>query len=194
MIYRWTILLLLVLGIGVVVYALPATLSLPPGPRPGLEPLTIPQAADQLRQAGLSGAPLVEAARDMVSERMAYSRRNSFDSPPRAFERGYGYCTQQSRALVELLTRLGFEARVVHAFRNRFPDGTITSHSWVQVQVEGQVRYVDPIFYDAEGAALTFTPLSEVQEISPLLRGFETWGAPAVNAHRFYRTGKDQEW
>jgi transglutaminase-like putative cysteine protease len=59
----------------------------------------------------------VEAARTLLSERMQYYRRNSLNAPARAFQRGYGYCVQQAYALVELLRRLGFEARVVHAHR-----------------------------------------------------------------------------
>jgi transglutaminase-like putative cysteine protease len=179
---------------GVPLYALPVTLSLPHGVRPGFEPLSISQAAMQLRESGKSGMELVEAARALVADRMVYSRRNSFDSYAKAFGRGYGYCSQQANALAYLLTQLGFEAKVVHAFRNRFPDGSLTSHAWVQVLVDDEVRYVDSIFYDADGAELTFTPLSEVQEVSPVLRFLERWGAPAGNAHRYYLTGKDQDW
>jgi len=183
-----------VMAIGVPLYALPATLSLPQGVRPGLESLTISQATQQLRGSGESGMELVEAARAFVGERMAYSRRNSFDSYAKAFERGYGYCSQQANALADLLTQLGFEAKIVHAFRNRFPDGTVTSHAWVQVVVDDEVRDVDSIFYNADAAEVTFTPLSEVGEVPPVLRLFETWGAPAVNAHRYYLSGKDQDW
>lgn len=48
---------------GLPIYALPASLSLPRGRRPGLAPLTIPQAAQQLKASGKSGWALVEAAR-----------------------------------------------------------------------------------------------------------------------------------
>jgi transglutaminase-like putative cysteine protease len=185
---------IVVMVIGVPLYALPATFSLPPGPRPGLQALTISRAAVQMRALGKSGMELVEAARSLVAERMAYSRRNSFDSYAKAFERGYGYCSQQANALADLLTQMGFEATVVHAFRNRFPDGTVTSHAWVQVVVDDKFRFVDSLFYDANAGEITFTPLSEVMEVPPVLRFFETWGVPAVNAHRYYLTGKDQDW
>jgi hypothetical protein len=53
---------------------------------------------------------------------------------------------------------------------------------------------VDTLFYDPEAGRLAFTPLSVVQGVSPGLRLLEAWGAPAVNAHRYYLTGKDQDW
>jgi hypothetical protein len=125
---------------------------------------------------------------------MAYSRRNSFNGYARAFERGYGYCSQQARALADLLTRLGFEASVVHAFQNRFADGSVTAHAWVQVIAEGEAYDVDSLFYDPDHSRITFTPISEVQEVPQLLTYLEWWGAPAVNAHRYYLTGRDQDW
>jgi transglutaminase-like putative cysteine protease len=177
---------------GLPLYALPATLLLPPGSRPGIEALTLAEAARRLQATGMSGMALVEAARALVSERMQYCRRNSFDSPAKAFERGYGFCTQQAYALANLLPLLGFEARVVHAFRNRFPDGSKGGHTWVRVRVEGKTHYVDSVCFDAETGQLTFTPLSRVTDHSPAFRLLTKWGEAAVNAHRYYITGKDE--
>ncbi|HSR31705.1 MAG TPA: transglutaminase domain-containing protein [Anaerolineae bacterium] len=184
---------LVVIGfvLGLPLYALPATLSLPSGLRPGIKALTLDEAARQLRASEKTGADLVEAARALVADRMSYCRRNSFDSPERAFERGYGYCTQQACALIELLTRLGFEAKVVHAFRNRFPDGSVGGHAWVRVTVEGEARTIDSIHYKAETGKLAFTPLSKVLDHTRLFKLVTGWGEAAVNAHRYYRTGKD---
>jgi transglutaminase-like putative cysteine protease len=175
-------------------YAVPATLSLPRGQRPGVKQLSISQAAQQLKDSKLAGMALVEAARALIEERMTYSRRNSFDSYERAFARGYGYCVQQSYALVDLLRKIGFDARVVQAFRNRFPSVKVSSHAWVRVVVDGQIHDLDTIFYDADAAAITFEPVSDVTGISPLFKAFTYWGATAVNSHRYYLTGKDQEW
>jgi transglutaminase-like putative cysteine protease len=177
---------------GLPLYALPATLMLPRGPRPGIGELTLAGAAAQLRATGKTGAALVEAARALVAERMQYCRRNSFDSPSRAFERGYGYCTQHAYALADLLARLGFEARVVHAFRNRFLDGGKSGHAWVRVTVDGAERDVDSLFQDATTGELTFTSLSRVLDHAPLFRLVTQWGEAALNAHRYYRTGKDE--
>jgi transglutaminase-like putative cysteine protease len=179
---------------GVPLYALPATLSLPPGQRPGVEPLTISEAVAQLQASGKSGMDLVQAARSLVAERMAYSRRNSFDIPNRAFERGYGFCIQQAYALTDLLSQLGFTTKVIHAFRNRFPDGTVSGHAWVRVIVDGQEFDVDSIHYDASTLKVKFTPISQVLEVSPAFGLFAGWGCTAVNAHRYYMTGKDRDW
>jgi transglutaminase-like putative cysteine protease len=183
---------LLAIAVGVPAYALPATLSLPRGQRPGIGKLTILQAAQQLRERGKAGWDLVEAARALVAGRMQYCRRNSFDSAAKAFERGYGYCVQHAYALAALLTRLGFEAKVVQAFQNRFPDEEVSSHAWASVTVDDETRYVDSLFYNAQAARITFTPLSRVTGVSPLFKAFTWWGATAVNAHRFYRSGKDE--
>ena len=179
--------------VGLPLYALPATLSLPAGLRRGIKELTLEEAARQLRGTGKTGAELTEAARALVAERMQYCRRNSFDSPAKAFQRGYGYCTQQAYALTDLLTRLGIEARPVYAFRNRFQDGIVGGHTWVRVTLDGEARDIDVLFYDAGAGELTFSPLSTVRRHTPLFKWATKWGEAALNAHRYYRTGKDFE-
>jgi len=87
---RMAPLALLAVAAGVPLYGLPATLTLPRGQRPGVERLTLAQAAQDLRASGRTGWDLVEAARTSVGQRMQYCRRNSYDSAARAFERGYG--------------------------------------------------------------------------------------------------------
>lgn len=191
MVIKYAAIIVFVFLAGVPLYALPATLTLPPGQRPGVEELTIEQAAQRLNASGKEGWELVEAARSLVAERMAYSRRNSFDTAGRAFERGYGYCTQHAFALSHLLADLGFEARVVQAFQNRFPDGQVTAHAWVSVNLDGGTRHVDALFYDQENQELGFTPLSEITDVSPAFKLVAFWGGTAVNAHRYYLTGKD---
>jgi hypothetical protein len=177
--------------VGVPLFALPATLSLGWEKRPGLEHQTISLAVERLRETGKVGWPLVEAARKLVEERMEYSRRNSFDSAPRAFERGYGYCQQQAYMLVDILNRLGFEAKVVGAYKNKFPNGSVEGHAWVHVTYAGESRYVDSIFYDQQNGEITFIPLSKVFDYTIPFRVFAAWGSSAVNAYRFYITGKD---
>jgi transglutaminase-like putative cysteine protease len=190
-IIRILLIALFAILIGVPLYAIPATLSLPSGPRPEVEEITIKQAAQQLKKTGKTGWALVEAARALVADRMKYSRRNSYDPAGRAFERGYGYCMQQAYALTSLLTELGFEAKVVHAFQNRFPDGEVTAHAWVSVRVNDETRYKDSLFYDEHACELDFDPLSKVLDVSPVLKLLTFWGGAAVNAHRYYVTGKD---
>jgi hypothetical protein len=187
-----TLLVVVAILVGVPLYAVLATVSLPPGPRPGIEELTIAQAVQQLRQTGKSGWVLVEAARAMVAKRMQYCRRNSFDTFDRAFKRGYGYCQQQAYALTEILKRLGFEAKVVQAFQNKLPDGTVGGHAWVSVTHESASRYIDSIHYDAHAGEIMFTPLTKVWDYTPVTRVFFGWGCAMVNAHRYYMTGKDR--
>lgn len=177
--------------VGLPLYALPATLSLGAGQRPGVEELALEEAAMQVAATGKTGMALVEAARALVAGRMQYCRRNSFDSPATAFKRGYGYCVQQAYALADLLVGLGIEAKIVQAFRNRFPDGTVGGHAWVRVTVDSEERDVDSIFYDVETGELTFTSLTKVTNHTPLFKLLTQWGEAAVNAHRYYRTGKD---
>jgi hypothetical protein len=47
------------------------------------------------------------------------------------------------------------------------------------------------IFYDAETGELTFTSLTSVTNHTPLFKLVTQWGEAALNAHRYYRTGKD---
>jgi hypothetical protein len=182
---------MLVGNFGLALYAVPAIFSLSKGIRPGLEPLTLTQAVRQLRVTGKSGWELVEAARALVEERLQYSRRSSFNSDVKAFERGYGFCTQQAYVLVDLLKRLGFEAKAVQAFRNEFPNGRRGGHTWVSVSWNGESRWIDSIFYDAESKEITFVPISNVHNHTTLFKILTRAGEAALNAHRYYRTGKD---
>jgi len=190
-ILKFTAIFIFVFTAAVPLYALPATLTLQPGQRPGTKKLTLNEAAKQLRASGVNGWELVEQARSLVSMRMVYSRRNSFDTPGKAFERGYGYCMQHAYALSYLLKELGFETEVVQAFKNEFSDGKVTSHAWVSVKYGGEVRHIDSLFYDEAESRLDFTPLSEITTIPAAFKIFTFWGAPAVNAYRYYLTGKD---
>ena len=87
---------------GMLLYALPATLLLPTGLRPGIKNLTLADAAQQLADTGKTGEDLVEGE-------------------------------------------------------------------------------------------LALTPLSKVLNHTPFFRLLTQWGEAAVNAHRYYRTGKDSE-
>jgi hypothetical protein len=90
-----------------------------------------------------------------------------------------------------LLEELGFEARVVQAFQNRFPDGHVAAHAWVSVSVGTHSRYIDSLFYDQEAGELDFTSLSRITYVSPAFKLLALWGGTAVNAHRYYISGKD---
>jgi hypothetical protein len=197
MMKKWMVVLAIVpiavlaTNLGIALYALPAIFTLPKGLRPGLKPLSLSQSMQRLLETGKTRWDLVEAARALVEERMLYRRRNSFDSDTKTFERGYGFCTQQAYVLVDLLTQLGFEAKAVHAFRNRFPNGTAGGHTWVRVSLDGEARFNDSIFYDAESREITFQPISRIYNHTSLFKLLTRSGEAALNAHRYYRTGKD---
>ena len=91
-------------------YAIPAMISLPRGVRPGLEEQTIEEAVQVLKKQDLDGREMIEEARLLVGQRMAYCRRNSYESYQKAFSRGYGFCQQQAFALAAILDDLNFEA------------------------------------------------------------------------------------
>ena len=194
---RWLLILaitplaLLAANLALAVYALPAIFTLERGLRPGLKPLTLSQAAQRLLGTRKTGWDLVEAARTLVTDRMQYSRRNSFDRDGKAFERGYGFCTQQAYALVDLLTKLGFEAEAVHAFRNKFPERGSGGHTWVSVSLEGERKDIDSIFYDAESREITFSPVTKVYNHTLSFKWLTRSGEAALNAYRYYHTGKD---
>jgi len=172
-------------------YAIPAMISLPGGIRAGLEEQTIEEAVKALEKKDLEGLDLIEEARSLVGKRMSYCRRNSYESYEKAFKRGYGFCQQQAFALSAILEELNFEAIPVQSMRTMFPDGNIGGHSWVQVKINEEYLFIDPIFYDADKHEITFAPLSEVTEFSAFFRILSGWGSATINAHRYYTTGSD---
>ncbi|MEK7256504.1 MAG: transglutaminase domain-containing protein [Bacteroidota bacterium] len=174
-----------------ILIAIPATLALPGGLRPGIENQTIEQAASQLRGSGKQGWDLVKAAVLLVHRRMQYCRRNSFDSPEKAFRRGYGYCQQQAFALKKLLNLLGFQAIVVHAFNNRFPGGKRGNHAWVQVTYAGETRDFCSIFLHPESGEPDFQPGKKIWKYNAVFRLLAGWGSAAINSLRYFQTGKD---
>lgn len=172
-------------------YAIPAMISLPGGIRPGIEEQTIEEAVQALKKKNLEGIDLIEEARSLVGKRMAYCRRNSYESYKKAFRRGYGFCQQQAFALAAILEGLNFEAVPVQSMQTKFPEGNIGGHSWVRVKLDGKYLYIDPIFYIPEKQEITFTPLSRVTEFSSFFRILSGWGSATINAHRYYTSGSD---
>ncbi|MFC2123769.1 transglutaminase family protein [Bacteroidota bacterium] len=172
--------------IGTIIYALPAMVTLPSGPRSGIEELTIADAAKQIREDYPKGWQQIERARQLVGERMDYCYQNAYDSYEKAFTRGLGFCQQEAHALAAILRELGYDAWVVQSVKTRFEDGNILGHSWVRVSWNGITKDIDPELYDPETGALLFEPLGQVTEFSTFFRIFSGWGSAAVNAHRYY--------
>ncbi len=135
---------------------------------------TMEDAAEACRKSGLSGTELAAFAQGLVAKKMSYSRRNPWDSWERGFERGMGYCVQQTMALYVLYRRIGIEAWPVQAFRCRFPEGPadgamepgcISGHMWLRVRTDGKVRDVCPGRASNAPGKLHFEILSPVRDV-----------------------------
>ncbi len=157
------------------------------------EPMTIEDATRVCRETGLSGWELVAFAQRLVAKRMAYSYFNSYDMPEAAFEKGMGYCWQQAGALNLILTGLGIDSRLVHAFRNRFPDVvrdgvTIhigeSGHVWCRVRIDAEEKDVCLGNPDNEPGKLHFEPLSKVYNFRGPIVLLSYLGSAAVNRRR----------
>ena len=87
---------------------------------------------------------------------------------------------------------------MVQALRNRFPDGAVSGHAWVQVyygdqepglSCEAAWIDIDPEWYDPITRRLTTQPLTRVTRLGGLFRIFSGWGSGVVNADVYYREG-----
>jgi len=191
--FQIILIIILFIFFGVIIFSIPATLSLQKGIRPGIEKLTIDDAINNFREQNIQGFELVEQTRKLIITRMQYCRRNSFDSYKKAFKRGYGYCMQQAYAMEYILNRLGIEAHVVQSLKCKLFDGRISGHAWVRVFHEGISKDIDVTYLDLVSDKITFKPISKVTKFSPLFRFIALWGSSAVNAYRFYTTKKDYQ-
>jgi hypothetical protein len=136
---------------------------------------TIDDAVATCQRTGLSGWPLVAYAQQLAARKFTYSRRNPWDSPARAFERGLGYCQQQALALKRIYAGLGLEAQPVYAFRCWFPpaviDGMIepqriSPHTWLRVRIGDEVRDVCCGSTTNTPGIVHFEVLSEVKPLA----------------------------
>jgi hypothetical protein len=155
--------------------------------------MTIDDAARVCRETGLMGWALVAFAQQLVACRMSYSYFNSFDSPEVAFEKGVGYCWQQAGALNQILLKLGFDSRLVHAFRNRFPDAHrdgvtihigVSGHVWCRVRWDGEEKDVCPGNAENVPGRLHFTPLGRVYNFRGPIVLLSYLGSAAINRRR----------
>ncbi|HOV13714.1 MAG TPA: hypothetical protein PK771_05475 [Spirochaetota bacterium] len=86
----------LILSFFLFVYSFPATFRLPKDDKTTIMEniTTVDDAIKYLKNSNLTGWALVEKAQMIVTQKMEYSRRNGFDNPNKAFQRGMGYCLQ----------------------------------------------------------------------------------------------------
>jgi len=144
---------------------------------------TMDDAVAACRASGLSGVELAAYAQRLVAGKMEYSRRNPWDSWERGFERGMGYCIQQTMALLLIYRRLGIDAWPVRALRCRFPAGAvagveepacISGHMWPRVSIDGAIYDVCPGSGANRPGSLHFEILSPV-------RGVSMWTIPFLH-------------
>jgi hypothetical protein len=145
------------------------------------------------RSSGLAGLELAAWAQGVAARRFEYSRRNPWDSPERCFERGYGYCIQQARALKLLYDGLGIESRIVQAFRCSFPPKAIhgkpspalvSGHAWLRARIGGRDYDICAGDIHNEPGRVHFRIISRVRPMSRF--GLPFWNILSVaeNARR----------
>jgi hypothetical protein len=126
---------------------------------------TIADAVQVCRRSGLGGWELVTYTQRLVHRKFAfYSCRNLWDTPAQAFRYGMGYCSQYNLALKQLLDRLDIETQAVTAFKVRVRDNPewAMGHTWLRVQVHGEVRDVCAGHADNLPGRVNFTPMALV--------------------------------
>ena len=186
--------IVLPLAVALYLYTLPGVRRLPRQSRSSLDGVTsIQDAAAACCRSGLQGWDLVAYAQNLAARKFSYSRRNPWDSPPRAFERGLGYCQQQALALKMIYDRLGIRSQPVYALKCSFPPkvvhdiqepGGISSHTWLEVTLEGESRYVCSGDKRNRPGIVHFEILSDVRPLSPWMRPFSHLGSIIENARR----------
>lgn len=155
-------------------------------------PETIQEVAEYCLQKGYKGWELAEEAQRIVSERFRYSRRNPWDSPEKAFQKGLGYCLQQARALSKVYDYLDIENSLVMAYCS-FPGKWVHGlyeppaegrHTWLRVTIQGETRDVcpgNPLNYPGR---LHFEILSEVKPLHSFFIPFAHLGSVVLNSSR----------
>ena len=131
---------------------------------------TVEDAVARLRDTGLSGIELVDAATDLVRAKFAkYSAWRLWESPGRAFEKSRGYSGQYNIVLAQVLRRLDVPVSVVHAARVRYGDRPwwYSGHTWLQVDIDGRVLDVCAGDRGNRAGRVLFVPVSEVRPVNP---------------------------
>jgi hypothetical protein len=154
---------------------------------------TIDDAVEACRQTRLQGWELVAYAQNLAAKKFTYSRLNTWDTPSRAFERGMGYCEQQTLALKKIYDKLGIETRPVFAMRCNFPPkvvdgvywpGGISGHAWLRVRIGNEERDVCSGSVNNKPGVTHFEVHSRVLNWYPWLRPFTHVGSSLENIRR----------
>ena len=161
--------------------------------------MNLESATEICLETGLAGWELVESAQRLVNRNMKYSVEKALDSPQVAFEKGQGYCWHQASALNAILRELGFDSRLVHSFKNFFPEaelagvianGFVSDHVWCRVTIDGIEKDVCPGSKANVPGVIHFRPLSKVLEWNKRIEFLTYYGAALFNFHRGKKYGK----
>jgi transglutaminase-like putative cysteine protease len=155
--------------------------------------MTIADAVAACRRSGLAGWELVAYTQQLVAHKFTYSRLNTWDTPARAFARGWGYCEQQALALKAIYDALGIQTHPVFALRCVFSPklvdgvwwpGWVSGHAWLRVQVGDEERDVCPGSVANTPGHAQFQVLSPIHTWFPWLRPFTHVGSSIENIGR----------
>jgi hypothetical protein len=178
---------------------LPGMLRLPkPGRTTRDGVTTISDAIAACRRSGLQDWDLVAHAQHLAAHKFSYSRRNAWDTPARAFERGMGYCQQQALALNQIYAGLGISAQPVYTQRAFFPPKVvhkvwepelISGHTWLRVRIGDEVKDVCPGSPANHPGKVHFIAFSKVQPLTPAFAIVAHFSSAIVNVLRDMRSG-----
>jgi len=164
--------------------------------------MTYTLAAQICQETGKTGWALVAEAQRLIGKTIRYSVENSLDTPEEALAKGMGYCWHQSSALNAVLKELGFNSRMVRAFRNHFPEvelagakvtDFISGHVWCRVELDGEEKDVCPGHKRNSPGVTHFTPMTKVREWNRGIEFLTYYGAALVNAQRKRKYSKEKE-
>ena len=154
---------------------------------------TIDDAVAACQRTQLHGWDLVAYAQNLAARKFTYSRLNTWDTPSRAFERGMGYCEQQTLALKHIYDQLSIAARPVFALRCKFPpkvvDGMplperLSGHAWLRVRIGDRELDVCSGSVNNKPGVTNFEILSQVHTWQPWLRPFTHVASSLENIRR----------
>jgi hypothetical protein len=188
-------------ALAIYLYTLPGTRRLPGVRRASLDGIvSIADAVQACQWSGLEGWGLVAYAQNLAARKFSYSRRKPWDSPGKAFERGMGYCQQQALALKMIFDRLGIRSQPVYALKCSFPPkvvhgipepGGVSPHTWLDVTLGGESKYVCPGDANNRPGILHFEILSEVRPLARWMQPFSHLGSVVENARRDRKALRD---
>jgi hypothetical protein len=166
--------------VAIYVLTIPLLRRLPKPGRVSMDGITtIDDAVEACQRTHLHGSSLVAYAQNLAARKFTYSRLNTWETPSRAFERGMGYCDQQTLALKKIYDQLLIESRPVFAMRCTFPAGVIdgmpwpaevAGHTWLRIRIGDEELDVCPGSVNNRPGATQFEILSKVRTYEPWIR------------------------